>query len=279
MKRFLLALAIAAVLPAVGLAGGRPGVAIRLANDVVVAKGEQLETALAVFGSVTVDGDVTGNAVALFGNVNIGSSGSVGANAVAVGGAVFRSQGSRLDGRAIGVSGPGRILSRLLMLGLPMAAVVVAGVGVLLVIASSLGFVALVVVILLLFEDRVRAARQALQFHPVRSLAFGFVGFLALMPLTILLTVSIVGIPLALAVAVVAAAAVCLGAVAVCEWLGAELSTKTGRPLQPLWSGLLGLVVLVLIGFVPLLGRVIHAAAVVAGLGAGMQTRFGAGPD
>ena len=86
---------------------------------------------------------------------------------------------------------------------------------------------------------------------------------------------TIIGIRQAFAAAAaVVMAAMCLGSVAGCEWLGSELSKRSGKPLSAVWRGLLGLAALFLVGLVPFVGVLIHALTVLTGLGAVAQSRF-----
>jgi hypothetical protein len=268
----LAALAVLALLSPTSAHAAENRVSFR--GDVHISSNEVVDSAASVMGSVTVDGTVRQSAVSVFGDVTIGATGSVGGDAVSVGGTVYRVGGSAVGGHTRAIPSPGHALGRLFVVGLPMAAAAAALTGAVLIAASSVGFLVLVVVILVLFEPQVAEARQVMQTAPLQSFVLGVIGFLAFLPLVIFLGITVIGIPLALAVGAVGMAAICLGAVAGCEWLGRELSRRFHRPLAPLWSGLLGLAVMFLLGFVPLLGHAIHAAVVLTGLGAVMQTRF-----
>ena len=270
MRRGALALLSLLVVSTVRAAENR----ISFRNDVHISSNEVVNSAVSLMGSVIVDGTVRDSAVSMMGDVTIGPTGSVGGDAVSMGGSVYRVEGSSVGGKTRALPSPARALGRLAIVGVPMAAAAAALAGAVIIAASSVGFIVLVVVILLLFEPQVAEARRMMQMAPVRSFAYGLLGFLALLPLVVFLAITVIGIPLAVAAGAIGMAALCLGAVAGCEWLGRELSRKFRRPLSSLWAGLLGLAVLFLLGFVPLLGHAIHAAVVLTGLGAVMQTRF-----
>lgn len=247
-------------------------------SDVRVGAGDAVDNAASLFGSVIVDGEVRHTAVSLMGDVTIGATGRVGGDAISVGGAVYRVEGSSVAGRTTSIGMPGAGLGTLFVAGLPIALGAAAILGAIAVVASSAGFVVLVVLILVLFERRVAAARAAMMTAPGRAVLWGLAGSLALIPLAILLSITVIGIPLAILVVLAALAAICLGSVAACEWLGRELSRAFRWNLSPVWTGLLGLSALFLLGFVPVIGVLVHAAVVVAGLGAVILTRFGAAP-
>jgi hypothetical protein len=72
-------------------------------QDIFVASGQQVHNAVCVFCSVQVEGDLTGRALVLFGNLNV--TGRVDRNATVIGGnAVIDSQ-ARIGGNAIVLGG------------------------------------------------------------------------------------------------------------------------------------------------------------------------------
>lgn len=284
MKRILLVAALGiAALPFQAAAlttGTRPAdVRIRVKEDVSIAPGETVATAIAIMGSVNVEGTVTGDAISVFGNVAVGPGGSVGGNAVTVAGRVTQMAGAHLGGRPVVIQSPARDLSRYSLIGIPLIAGGLAFLGALVVLASTVGFLVLVIAILVLFAAQVTAARRAIVTDPFRTLLLGVAAVLALVPLTVFLTATIIGIPLAIVVMTVALAAICLGSISVCEWIGSEMARWMRRPLTTVWAGLLGLAVLFLVGFVPWFGAVVHVLTVLIGLGAVVRTRFRALPE
>jgi hypothetical protein len=72
---------------------------IRIFGNVAVDRGEEITgQAVAVFGSVRVDGKVDDQVVAVFGNVVLGSDAVVGGDVVSVGGRVIRDPGAETRG-------------------------------------------------------------------------------------------------------------------------------------------------------------------------------------
>jgi hypothetical protein len=254
-------------------------VRVRVQGDATVAPGESMAAAVAVMGSVRVEGTLTGDAVAIFGDVVIGPKGSVGGNAISVGGHIRRAAGSRLAGKEVAIESPARNLGKLVAVGIPLLAGAVAFVGALVIVASTVGFAVLVVAVLVLFERNVAAARRVMVVDPFRTFLIGVLVFLAALPIAFFLAATLIGIPLALVVLAVLLAAVCLGAVAVCEWIGEEIARRSRRPLKPVWAGLLGLAVIFVVGTIPWLGSVVHVIVSLLGLGAVFRTRFRAVPE
>lgn len=73
---------------------------IRLGGPVVVEKGERVEDVVAIFGSVTVRGEVHGNAVAVGGSVRGEQGATIRGDVVAIGGGIEMAPDVRLSGRA-----------------------------------------------------------------------------------------------------------------------------------------------------------------------------------
>jgi len=100
-------------------------------------------------------------------------------------------------------------------------------------------------------------------------------GFFCVIPVCVFLTVTVIGIPLAFLGAAVFMAALVLGVVAVGEFLGSIIAKRFNWKLQTIWEGLLGILVFLLVGLIPVVGSLIHLCIIFFGLGAVIQTRFG----
>jgi hypothetical protein len=77
---------------------------VRVFGDVFVARDEAVREAVAVFGSVKVDGEVHDQVVSVFGSVELGPDAVVHGDVVSVGGRVRRAQGARTLGAVTEVS-------------------------------------------------------------------------------------------------------------------------------------------------------------------------------
>jgi len=83
--------------------GQAPGNRSYIGQDIFVAAGQQVHNAICLFCSVQVEGDLTGHAFVLFGNLNV--TGRVDKSAMIIGGnAVFDSQ-ARIGGDAVVLGG------------------------------------------------------------------------------------------------------------------------------------------------------------------------------
>lgn len=77
------------------------GARVRIGSDLVVGEHERIgEVAVAIFGSVIVDGEVGGDVVAVFGDVRLGPRAIVGGEVTAVGGRIVADPGARMYGAA-----------------------------------------------------------------------------------------------------------------------------------------------------------------------------------
>ncbi len=102
LTRAIRILSLVLLLPPAAHAQSR-GNRIYFGQDIFVASGQQVHNATCVFCSVQVEGDLTGRAIVLFGNLNI--TGRVEHNAAVIGGnAVIDSQ-ARIGGDAIVLGG------------------------------------------------------------------------------------------------------------------------------------------------------------------------------
>ena len=129
---------------------------------------------------------------------------------------------------------------------------------------------AVVVLVFLLFPLRMRLALARVERHPALAAAAGTLAAVAIVPIALVLTISIIGIPLL----AVEAAAIFLGL-----WIGqgavslivgrrlCELVMPTATP-SPLVALLMGLVVVSAAEIVPIVGWVVTALVWLVGLGA-----------
>jgi len=129
---------------------------------------------------------------------------------------------------------------------------------------------AVVLLVFLLFPLRMRLALARVERHPALAAATGALGAIAIFPIALILTVSIIGIPLL----ALEAAAIFLGL-----WIGqGAISLVVGRRLcelvmptatpSPLVALIMGLVVVSAAEIVPIVGWIVTALVWLVGLGA-----------
>jgi hypothetical protein len=125
-----------------------------------------------------------------------------------------------------------------------------------------------------LAPERFGRVQRAIVERPVRTLATGTLGMLVSGVLLLALCVSLIGIPLAIVLAMIAPVVAAAALASVVPVIGAMLPTRKldGRPVARLAAGALALFVITRI---PLVGGLALGLALLAGLGALVLTRFG----
>lgn len=264
-------------------------------DDIVVASGAT-RGRIATIGRIDVHGTVRGNAVAIGDDVVVHRGGHITGDALAVGGTVV------LDGGT--VDGEMRSISEVVA---PVGAAPVRRAGFLDVLGDMQDVMgALVIMVLLGFgtlvfaEDRLRVVTETIEQRFGRSMMFGLLAEVSFIPAMIvvplLLVITIVGIVVApfavVAIGVLGAALALLGFLAMSRVAGQAL-TRSAAPASPrgveLRSMLAGLFFFfglwllgAMLGWVPVLGTVLRAlavvltwAAVTVGLGAAVISRGG----
>ena len=131
--------------------------------------------------------------------------------------------------------------------------------------------------LLTLFPRRVDAVAAALVANPGKSLLAGLLGLLAQPLLSLLLVVTLVGIPLLVVQVLGVLVAYLLGITAAAVILGRALPAALHRGTGILQLAV-GLLLLMLAFALPFFGWLIWATAVMATFGAVLRTRFGQTP-
>ncbi|MGH7661769.1 MAG: polymer-forming cytoskeletal protein [Vulcanimicrobiaceae bacterium] len=137
-------------------------------------------------------------------------------------------------------------------------------------LSSTLAANLIVFFMFLLFPLRVRLALARVEMHPGLSAIVGTLGFVAVVPLAILLVLSIIGIPLVLLEIAAVLAFVFIGQGAIALLVGrrlAELVRPNTTP-TPLMALVLGLVFVSAAEIVPLVGWAVTALICLVGFGA-----------
>lgn len=132
----------------------------------------------------------------------------------------------------------------------------------------------LVLVFFLIFPLRTRMAVGRLESHPAMATAAGLFGWVAVIPVAILLTITIVLIPLVFVEAVLLVAGVFVGTAALALLVGRrfyELLSPHTTP-SPLVALVLGLTLLTAAQLVPVLGIFVTLLALLIGVGAVLLT-------
>jgi hypothetical protein len=285
--------------PDKGWDSGRSGDVVRFGSDIHVSDGQTISgDVVAMGGDVTVDGHVEGDVVAMGGDVKLGSNGKVDGQVVTIGGQLHEEPGSYVGGQRVSAGGLPRgwggwpFLGFLGMVGSGLKALwTVAKMIVLLLIAW--GFTQLA-------PHRTLTAFNAFKREPLMCFGIGLLAWALVIPSIValvlviaILCITIIGIPVALAVLLGYVLAFALliiwgyviGAAALGERLSRQLGrTATNLTMMAVW----GIVALTTIKVVGLLfgglpmggfagGLLVFLAAVISGvlvtIGAGSLLR------
>lgn len=287
--------------------GGRNDARVHIGGPVHVAENETIDgPVVSVGGSVTVDGDVRDDVVAIGGNVRLGPKARVRGDVTSVGGTVERDPAAEIDGKTNEID---FTLHNLHLGGIwfPAAGVLTFGpwVHMMATLFRMVLFAVLAILVFLIAYTPISRIEQAAAIEPWKA---GFVGlltellFLPVFILTIvILAVSIIGIPLLFFVpplAIVALiAAFIFGFTGVAYRIGRGIQHRfSWAPQSPFVLLLVGLVAIwaltiagriVSLGGWPiwfvswallLTGFLVEYVAWTVGLGAAVMTRFGTRP-
>jgi hypothetical protein len=184
---------------------------VRFGGSVAVAEGEVVSgDVVAIGGAVHIDGEVTGNAVAIGGGLDLGPHANVHGDAVSVGGVFKRDPGARIGGKVVDGGnfdfGDRRWLrfGRFMPFGAPFfgaAAGLFALMGTLMRVFVLCALTCIVLFVGREYVERVEARAAA---EPLKAGAVGFLAQLLFVPVLVLtvvvLAITIIGIPLLLLV-------------------------------------------------------------------------------
>jgi len=243
---------------------------VRIGGDIVIAAGTEVKDAVAVGGSVTVNGKVRDSAVAVGGSVILGPDAVIGKDVVAIGGIVEQAQGSKIHGDVVELNIPG-VSAILPFFGEDRSASWFWSFK----LISLLGFLALAVLLVALLPKPFDLITDNVQQNLGKVILWAILGLLVLVPLAIFLAISIIGIPLIALEVFLAGIAFLVGYIAIAKLIGDKIASLMKRPaLSAIWLTVMGLLALWLIGWVPFLGSLVKAAAIVLGFGGVIATLF-----
>jgi hypothetical protein len=244
-------------------------------GDLTVSAGTVVHgDAVSIGGSIAVEqgGVVEGNAVSVLGSVHVEDGGVVLGDGVAVLGTMDVERGGQVLGEHVQV-GVGRLFGRRARRSTVFSRLGPFG------FFPTLALFALVYLCGLLalraWPDRVRGVGSAIAGAPLRSFFIGFLCWLLLLPLCVLLCISVVGIPLVPLLPLGLFLAIALGLSGVALRIGELLPAGPGQRFVPPAALGMGIAVLLLVSFVPFVGTSLLALAQFFALGGAVGSRFG----
>jgi hypothetical protein len=253
---------------------------VALRGNVRMQAGSAARQVTAILGSVELEPGVSVDreVVAIGGDVHVAPGAHVGRDAVSIGGQVIIDPGGAVDGEEVSIGIPGLLGVVGLLGGGSPAAPDVQRVSPLLkvghVLAKYVVLFVLGLLVLVLAPARLDTVAGALARQPAKIVLAGLLGTLAMPVLTLLLVVTVVGIPL---VAVQVVAVLLAGIVGF-----AALALLVGRaiPLHPRRAAAviqlaLGTALVVLVTEIPVVGAMAWVTGWLFVFGAVLRTRFG----
>ncbi|MBN8232547.1 hypothetical protein JYK02_34025 [Corallococcus macrosporus] len=254
----------------------------------LIVKGIVEDDAVAFGGNLEIQGHVEGDAHAFGGNVILGPNAEVDGDVSAFGGQVQKSDGARVEGslESFGGAGLGRMVAGEIKRGMQdvqnhdtsvkdtddddhdngggLASFILQ-----FALLFGLGFLGQ-----MFFPARMKELGDEIRANPRRNAVVGFVGALALIPLSVVLCVTLVGIPVAFALLVASMLGTALGYAAIASELGTRLPVLRGRKTQAVVLAL-GLGAILLVSHIPVIGVLLNLFLIPLAFGAVIRTRFG----
>ena len=270
MKRYIRLIVIILLFALFPLASANAKDRVRIGGDVIVEEGAEVKEAVAVGGSVTVHGRVRKSAVAVGGSVILGPNAEIGEDVVSIGGTVQQAQSSIINGDVVELNIPG--VSSIIPLFFEDTS---SSWFWTFKIVSLLGFLALAVLLVAVLPKPFNLISDNVRQHFGKIILWGLLGLAIIIPLAVFLAISVIGIPLIALEAFLVGVAFLVGYIAVAKLIGDRIAVIMKRPaLNIVWLTVMGLLALWLVGWVPILGSVVKAAAILLGFGGVLATLF-----
>jgi len=255
-----------------------------LGGSATLEAGSRVDGDLVVLGgSVTAQGDVTGDVVVIGGNVHLGSTASVDGDLMILGGNVsgtMEAVGGRISEgfsfpirRTISVPRSPRPLGGWSVTGNPVLSWFLRG---LRAVGTGLVLALIALLVVTLWPRQADLVAKTVWHSPAASFGIGFLTYLVVVGLTVLLAITICLSPLALLLVLVTAVAFLFGWMALGWLVGRRiLAALKANDAAVIWQAALGVFLITVLGATPCLGWLVWVAGGAFGLGAAVLTRFG----
>jgi len=258
------------------IGGGQSvGNILALGCNVDVQRGATVYGSIADFGgNVQIAGAVNGSIATFGGNVTLAETAVVQGNVAALGGRYISAPGATVRGNA--TSGVAPIAPTQPAPFNPVARMFNFRFDLLGGIITALAFAALGALIVIFAPNATRRVSEAAQKQPLNVAGVGCLTLIVFPILMILLAITIIGIPIALLLGLATWAAWIFGGIAIGLLAGEKiLGAFKMTNILPVLAVMLGMILLMLIGQIPILGWLVSCLVGLLGLGAVVMTRFG----
>ncbi len=243
---------------------------VRFNRDIDIPKDMTASDVVAIGGNITVYGRISNNAVAVGGSIILKPGSRVGKEVVVVGGNLIKDPSAEIGGKVTQVYMPNFIPSFTTMLQggwITLWATIS--------VMVLLGFLGLAILLVALVPEHIGVAVNALEKSFFAMFLWGMLWVILIVPVAVLLAISIVGIILIPLEILLAGLAFIIGYVAAAIYIGKNVMLSFKKIPPPFIDAILGILILFLVGFVPVVGSVIKVVFLIAGFGAVLTSRFG----
>ena len=267
-------------------------------SDVTIGPGEIVDDVVVFGGSATIEGEATGDVV-VFGSVVLADTAKIRGDLVVFGGTLEVAADAVVEGDLVSFgpeinTGPGFapngemvVIGTSAFVGKAMSALRWVSEGLLMgrPIVPTLGWVWVVVAVLafvyvainFVFERPVRACSDFLEKKPLTAGLAGVLTLVLVPPISVLLTLTLVGLPLVPFLGLALLVGGVFGRVVVARWLGRTIVSEgsSGGALHAFRSLILGMAVICVLYVVPVVGLLTWFSMGVLGLGAVVASVIG----
>ncbi|MFH1260069.1 MAG: hypothetical protein ABII74_09755 [Elusimicrobiota bacterium] len=268
-KFFLLVVVLCGLGWQFGFAEGERNI-VKLGKDVLIEENMVVDNAVVVGGNLTVNGKVNNDAVSVGGMVFLGPNALVGKNVVSVGGEIQKDETAEIVGNLVEVNIPGlarfrpstgNCIWKKLFWGFR--------------VLTFIGLLAMALLLVAILPKQIGLISTLIESSLGKSIFWGGVGAISIIPVAVLLTASIVGILFLPIELVLVMLAFLVGYIAVAQLIGKKIFAALKKDGQPMvWEAFLGLVILFMIGFIPILGWFVKLVVGLSGFGGIILTIF-----
>lgn len=244
---------------------------IKLKKDLNIASDMVVNDVIVIDGDLTVSGRINGNVIVVGGTVKLNSGAFVGGNAVIIG-EIYKDPNAQVAGKITQVYMPSFVPSIIdFFKGGWVAFWAALG------LLALIGFIGLSVLALAFLPTHMGAIVGAMERSFFMMFLWGLIATLLIAPIAVLLLISIIGIVLIPVEILLVALALIVGYVASAIFIGNKIFAALKRPVVPFLNAIIGILVLSIVGFVPVIGTIIKSVFLIAGYGAVVSSGFGNG--
>ena len=246
---------------------------VRIGKDITIEKGQKVTRAITINGQITVNGTVEDSVLAIGGSVVLTKTALVKGDVASLGGVIVMARDARVQGDLTEINSTNFYET----FANAVSSEWEGWSWVFALISLSILIVILVLALIIsaIMPKPVLIISEAIGRNTFRVVLIGTLCLVSIVPLALLLTISVVGIALIPLEVIFVFITGLLGFIAVSRLIGSWAlrlgKRKTGIVQETFW----GLVIIWIVGWVPYVGWMIKAAAVVIGLGAVLISRFG----